>query len=294
MLQSTEDSERVRGGYAADYKDTAQRYLQEIGRTALLTAEEEVSVARGVQAGDEACRQRMIEANLRLVVRIAKRYLNRGLSLADLIEEGNLGLIHAVEKFDPEKGFRFSTYATWWIRQNIERGLMNQTRTIRMPVHVVKELNQVLKHRYELAARGKGDNDIDELALAARKPAARVKQLLAMNEAMLSADAPVGVEEGKTLLDSLSGSCYQAPAYQCQREELGHCLASWLQELSDKQRSIIVRRFGFEGHDSQTLENVGLEVGLTRERVRQIQIEALQILQAIIKRDGQGPEIIPG
>ena len=293
MLQSTDGSDWVRGGYAADYKDTAQRYLHEIGRTALLTAEEEVAVARRVQAGDEASRQRMIEANLRLVVRIAKRYLNRGLSLADLIEEGNLGLIHAVEKFDPEKGFRFSTYATWWIRQNIERGLMNQTRTIRMPVHVVKELNQVLKHRYELAASGSGDNDVDQLAQAVNKPAARVKQLLAMNEPVVSADAPLGVEEGKTLLDSLSSSCRQAPANECQREELSHCLAHWLDELSAKQRSIIVRRFGFEGHDSQTLENVGLEVGLTRERVRQIQIEALQVLQCIIKRDGQGPEIIP-
>ena len=152
MLQSTEDSERVRGGYAADYKDTAQRYLQEIGRTALLTAEEEVSVARGVQAGDEACRQRMIEANLRLVVRIAKRYLNRGLSLADLIEEGNLGLIHAVEKFDPEKGFRFSTYASYWIRQRISRSIEDSSRVIRLPAH--GKLTQVFSWYLNLCELG--------------------------------------------------------------------------------------------------------------------------------------------
>ncbi len=273
-------------------RDTTQRYLYEIGRTSLLTPEEEVSVARGVQAGDPASRQHMIESNLRLVVRIAKRYLNRGLSLSDLIEEGNLGLIHAVEKFDPEKGFRFSTYATWWIRQSIERGLMNQTRTIRMPVHVVKELNQVLKHHYALSNQRR-QAALSDVAQAASKPVSRVEQLLAMNEPVVSSDTPVSSESGRTLLESLPGAEQEAPAQHCQRHELGERMQDWLAELSKKQRAVIVRRFGFDGHDSDTLENVGREVGLTRERVRQIQIEALQTLQAIIKRDGQGSEIIP-
>jgi RNA polymerase nonessential primary-like sigma factor len=283
---------RARSNTADATVDATQLYLKEIGYTPLLTAEEEVYFARRALKGHEPSRKRMIESNLRLVVKISRRYINRGLSLLDLIEEGNLGLMHAVEKFDPEKGFRFSTYATWWIRQNIERGLMNQTRTIRLPVHVVKELNTYLRAARELANKTARDPSAEDIAVLVEKPVKDVKRLLALNEKVTSADAPVAADSEKTVVDTLADASVQDPGELFQSSELNRSISGWLHELSEKQREVLSRRFGLNGYDSDTLENVGREIGLTRERVRQIQIEALKRLKLIMGREGVANDVL--
>lgn len=272
--------------------DATQLYLKEIGYTPLLSAEEEVYFARRALKGEEASRKRMIESNLRLVVKIARRYINRGLSLLDLIEEGNLGLIHAVEKFDPEKGFRFSTYATWWIRQNIERGLMNQTRTIRLPVHVVKELNTYLRAERELAAKLAKEPTVEDIAALVEKPVADVKKVMALNEKVTSADAPMLADSERPVIDGVADDKVQDPGKLFQSTELKDSIGRWMHELTDKQGEVLSRRFGLNGYDSDTLENVGKEIGLTRERVRQIQIEALKRLKVIMGREGIAKEVL--
>lgn len=288
------DSMQPGSGVGDGALDSTQLYLREIGRHPLLTQEEESARARASQAGDFASRQRMIESNLRLVVRIARRYLNRGLSLQDLIEEGNLGLIRAVEKFDAERGYRFSTYATWWIRQSIERGLMNHTRTIRLPVHVVKELKQCNRTSATLCNRLKRDPSAAELARACSKSDRRLKQLLRLNETMLSVDAPLGQDAERSLLDTLSEGEAGDPRQRLQETEVDERLHEWMQELSTREREVLARRFGLMGYEEDTLENVGREIGLTRERVRQIQIEALKRLRAILLREGLNTELLAG
>jgi len=285
-------SSRSRASTTDATSDATQLYLKEIGYTPLLSAEEEIYFARRALSGDEDSRNRMIESNLRLVVKIARRYINRGLSLLDLVEEGNLGLIHAVEKFDPEKGFRFSTYATWWIRQNIERGLMNQTRTIRLPVHVVKELNVYLRAERELANKIEKDPTLEEIAALVEKPVDDVKKMMALNEKVTSADAPVASDSERCVVDTLSDETEKGPCGEFQSVELGGCITGWMNELTDKQKEVLSRRFGLNGYDSDTLENVGLEIGLTRERVRQIQIEALKRLKIIMSREGVSSDIL--
>ena len=272
--------------------EATQMYLREIGFTPLLSAKEEVYYARRALRGEEASRKKMIEANLRLVVKISRRYVNRGLALLDLIEEGNLGLIHAVEKFDPEKGFRFSTYATWWIRQTIERGLMNQTRTIRLPVHIVKELNVYLRASRELSAKLSHDPTAEQIADLVGKPVKDVKRMLALNEKVTSADAPMALDSGKPIVDTLVDGKVSDPRDLFQNSELKENILIWLHELTDKQREVISRRFGLNGCDSDTLENVGREIGLTRERVRQIQIEALRRLRSILAKEGVAKDIL--
>ncbi|PCJ24781.1 MAG: RNA polymerase sigma factor RpoS [SAR86 cluster bacterium] len=283
---------RLSDGESSDSLDATRLYLKEIGHSPLLTAEQEVYYSRLVGKGDIASRQRMIESNLRLVVKIARRYLNRGLSLLDLIEEGNLGLIHAVGKFDPERGFRFSTYATWWIRQNIERGLMNQTRTIRLPVHVVKELNGYLRVKRELAQRTGKDVSESDIAALANSTVENVERLMRLNEKLTSSDAPVSIDSEKTIIDTIAADDHYGPGERFQSFELKKCLNTWLHQLSEKQREIILRRFGLNGFDADTLENVGKEIGLTRERVRQIQIEALKRLKLLIRREGLAADTI--
>ncbi len=272
--------------------DVTRLYLKEIGHTPLLSAKEEVFHARRAINGDAASRRRMIESNLRLVVKIARRYLNRGLSLLDLIEEGNLGLIHAVEKFDPERGFRFSTYATWWIRQNMERGLMNQTRTIRLPVHIVKQLNSLLRAQRDIARTTGRDATCSEMAMLTTFNCSDIEQLMLLNEKLTSADAPIAADSDTTLVDSLSAEGKENPRILFQSTELQSRVESWLQQLSEKQREIICRRFGLKGYDTDTLENVGAEIGLTRERVRQIQIEALKQLRTLIHKEGLSKEML--
>ncbi len=270
--------------------DATQLYLNEIGFSPLLTPQEEVHFARLAQKGDPAGRKRMIESNLRLVVKIARRYINRGLSLLDLIEEGNLGLIRAVEKFDPERGFRFSTYATWWIRQTIERGIMNQTRTIRLPIHVVKELNVYLRAARELTQKLDHEPSAEEIANLLEKPVSEVKRMLGLNERVSSVDVSLGPDSDKTLLDTLSDIRPTDPCELLQDDDLSQSIDQWLTELTEKQREVVIRRFGLRGHESSTLEEVGREIGLTRERVRQIQVEALKRLREIMEKNGLSSE----
>ena len=271
--------------------DVTQIYLREIGQTPLPTAAEEVYYARCALQGDARSKRRMIESNLRLVVKISRRYINRGMALLDLIEEGNLGLIHAVKKFDPERGFRFSTYATWWIRQGIERGLMNQARTIRLPVHVTKELNSVLRKAQQLATRKARDPSAEEIAAEVGKTVPEIKRLLRLSEKVTSADAPILADGEITLQDTFAADNGQGPDNLLQNSELRQRLGNWLHQLPDRHREILSRRFGLNGYGSDTLENVGSAIGLTRERVRQIQIEALKKLKSIISRDGVARDI---
>jgi RNA polymerase nonessential primary-like sigma factor len=266
--------------------DATQLYLGEIGFSPLLSAEEEVYFARLALQGNDAARQRMIESNLRLVVKIARRYINRGLALLDLIEEGNLGLIRAVEKFDPERGFRFSTYATWWIRQTIERAIMNQTRTIRLPIHVVKELNVYLRAARELTQSLDHDPSPEEIAALVDRPIAEVKRMLGLNERIASVDTPLGKDADKNLLDTLADEHMNDPASLLLDDNLRQNLDDCLYELPQKHHEVLSRRFGLHGYEKQTLEDVGREIGLTRERVRQIQVEALRNLRDILRQRG--------
>ncbi|MCP1339540.1 RNA polymerase sigma factor RpoS [Idiomarina sp. M1R2S28] len=266
--------------------DATQLYLGEIGFSPLLTAEEEVFYSRRALKGDKAARRRMIESNLRLVVKIARRYSNRGLPLLDLVEEGNLGLIRAVEKFDPERGFRFSTYATWWIRQTIERAIMNQTRTIRLPIHVVKELNVYLRAARELAHKLDHEPTAEDIAKSLDKPVGDITKMLRLNERIGSVDTPIGGDNDKALLDILTDDADTGPEGVLQDENLKGNITEWLQSLNQKQREVLARRFGLMGYEPSTLEDVGREIGLTRERVRQIQVEALRKLRDSLKQQG--------
>jgi len=271
--------------------DATQIYLNEIGHSPLLTAEEEVFFGRLARQGDAAGRKRMIESNLRLVVKIARRYNNRGLALLDLIEEGNLGLIRAVEKFDPERGFRFSTYATWWIRQTIERALMNQTRTVRLPIHVVKELNTYLRTTRELSQTLDKEATAEDLAHHLQKPLDTIKNLMGLNERNASFDYPAGPNADRPLLETLAGENTD-PLDEIQQQDICAYIDNWLSILSDKQCEVIIRRFGLKGHEAATLEEVGQEIGLTRERVRQIQMEALKRLRKLLDRQGISMEAV--
>jgi RNA polymerase nonessential primary-like sigma factor len=272
--------------------DPTRIYLSEIGASKLLTAEEEVFYARLAQKGDSAGRQRMIESNLRLVVKIARRYMNRGLALLDLIEEGNLGLIRAVEKFDPERGFRFSTYATWWIRQTIERAIMNQTRTIRLPIHVVKEINVYLRAARQLSQSMDHEPTAEDIAALLDKPISEVKRMFGLNERVTSVDMPYGKDAEKPLLDSIPDDAAKDPTETLQNDGLNAHLDKWLNKLNDKQREVVERRFGLHGYENSTLEQVANELGVTRERVRQIQIDALRRLRNILEQDGYSIETI--
>lgn len=266
--------------------DATQLYLNEIGFSPLLSAEEEVYFGRLALKGDIPARQRMIESNLRLVVKISRRYINRGLSLLDLIEEGNLGLIRAVEKFDPERGFRFSTYATWWIRQTIERAIMNQTRTIRLPIHVVKELNVYLRAARELAQQLDHEPTPEEIAEHVGKPVSDVEKMLALNERVGSIDIPLGGDNEKSLVETIADEDSLDPEQRLQDDNITGNLNKWLDMLPEKHADVLSRRFGLRGHEMATLEEVGREIGLTRERVRQIQVEGLKRLKEILEENG--------
>jgi len=266
--------------------DVTQLYLNEIGQAPLLTAVEEVALARLVVEGDFEARQTMIERNLRLVVNIAKHYANRGLTLLDLVEEGNLGLIHALEKFDPERGFRFSTYATWWIRQNIERAIMNQSRTIRLPVHIIKELNIYLRAKRHLETHGVTDASSDDIAALTGHTVADVRRIMQLNERVASLDAPLDVDPTLSLGEAIADDNAHLPDEMLQLEEIEHHVHEWLKQLNDKQRWVIERRFGLNGCEACTLEDLALELEVTRERVRQIQMESLRMLRQVLRRRG--------
>ena len=274
------------------YFDATRVYLNELGKSQLLTADEEKEFGRRALRGDAEARKVMIESNLRLVVKISRRYLNRGLPLLDLIEEGNLGLIRAVEKFDPDRGFRFSTYATWWIRQTIERAIMNQTRTIRLPIHIVKEMNVYLKAQRHLTQNMDHDPTAEDIAKHLNKPLAMVVKMLKLNERVTSVDVPSGKDFDKPLVDSISDEFNLSPSDELQEDGIKKNISGWLFQLSDKQREVICRRYGLCGYENSTLEQVAQELGVTRERVRQIQMDALKRLKEILEFSGYSVETI--
>ncbi|MFM8454462.1 MAG: RNA polymerase sigma factor RpoS [Gammaproteobacteria bacterium] len=265
--------------------DATQLYLSDIGKAPLLSAQEEINYAEKIQAGCEIAKRKMITANLRLVVKIARKYLNKGLPLLDLIEEGNLGLIRAVEKFDPKRGFRFSTYGTWWIRQSIERGIMNQIRTVRLPVHVVKALNACLRVNWELTHRLKREPEIEEIARELNFDPLEVKKLFSLQEKIVSVDLPVNQDLDKPLLETLTDDKTLNPLQLVSKNNLKQKLENFLQKLNEKQRAVLAHRFGLRGEEPKTLDAIGLEIGLTRERVRQIQVEALDLLKSFFTRE---------
>lgn len=271
--------------------DGIQHYLNGIGNKPLLTQQQEFATATLAAQGDFAARQKMIEHNLRLVVSIAKHFLNRGVALLDLIEEGNLGLIHALEKFDPARGFRFSTYATWWIRQAVERAVISQARTVRLPVHVVRNLNQVLRAKRYLereahAQQSIADVTADQIAHLLGKSREEVEDVLSLGDHTASLDAPLDFDPGLSLGDTLADTGTASPEACTQEHEVMKLVDDWLQRLSDKHRLVIERRFGLHNYDIATLEDLAEELQLTRERVRQIQQEALQKLKRLLTRGG--------
>lgn len=270
---------------SSELKDITQLYLNEIGYHSLLNPEEEVDWARKCKTGDMKARQKMIEGNLRLVVKIARHYIHRGMALGDLIEEGNLGLIHAVEKFDPERGFRFSTYATWWIRQGIERAIMNQARTIRLPIHILKEVNAFYKVVRELSRQKSHFPTIEEISEALDRPQEEVSNIFLMMEEPTSIDTSFGGISEQSLLESIADEEARDPSKVFESEKLKKDINHWLLKLPMKYRDVLVRRFGLLGHEVKTLEQIGEEIGITRERVRQIQTEALKRLKRLL-----GPE----
>lgn len=287
---SEESAERLDPGsneYPDEHQaDATEIYLKEIGYNELLTAAEEYELAMRVRQGDFNARQRMIECNLRLVVNIAKKYMNRGIELLDLIEEGNLGLMHALDKFEPERGYRFSTYATWWVRQNIERAIMNQSRTIRLPVHIVKELNQYLRVKRELEKLTGREPSAEEIAKKAGKPVEDVRGLLELNAGMASLDSPLDIDPSISLGEAIPDEQNSLPEVLLQDAEVEASVRTGLARLPDRQREILEYRFGLNGREQSTLEQVSICMNITRERVRQIQTEALKSLRSYLRLNG--------
>jgi len=266
--------------------DVTRIYLSEIGRARLLTADEEKALTRAARSGCVASRQRMIESNLRLVVKIARAYVKRGLPLLDLIEEGNLGLIRAVEKFDPDRGCRFSTYATWWIRQSVERAIMNQCRTVRLPIHVIRELAVYLRTSRKLEQKKSRCPTAEEVAAALEIPVGNVKKLFGLNEPTSSADEPANSGSARPILDSIADVQSRNPETKYADVAAERLLDQWLDQLSRQQRDVVEYRFGLHGHGRRTLEEVGRLLGVTRERVRQVQLCALSRLRDISRKAG--------
>ena len=288
-LETLLDADPAELGEKPDSREAGDRsrelialYLQEISRVKLLTAEEEQALARRVQAGDSEAERRLVEANLRLVVKIARRYLRRGLSLLDLIEEGNVGLLHAARKFRPDRGTRFSTYATWWIRQAVVRALANQARTIRLPVHVEALLGQYHRHRNALTQKLGRPPTVEEVAAEMGRPAAELEQLESLRQHPLSLDKP-NPDDGKgSLGDTVEDPNAVPGAGLAAMLRARADLAGVLQDLPDRERTVVTLRFGLGGEEPLTLERIGSRLGLTRERVRQIESAALEHLRRLL------------
>jgi RNA polymerase sigma factor (sigma-70 family) len=265
--------------------DPMTLYMREISRYELLTAEEEVTLARAIAKGSEAARQKMIQANLRLVVKIARRYMHRGMALDDLIEEGNIGLMRAVEKFDDAHGCRFSTYATWWIRQSVERAIMNQARTIRLPVHIGKEYNAMMRAVSQLRGELERDPTDQEVAERLGKSEQRVHDLQGASQFTESTDILLHDEGDFTLYDVTEDENATLPEDELDASIRADLLESWLAQLPDKEREVVSMRFGLDGsQEVWTLEAIGRLMGVTRERIRQVQVGALQSLRRMMQR----------
>jgi RNA polymerase nonessential primary-like sigma factor len=270
--------------------DATRIYLSEIGISPLLSADEEKYYARRALRGDESARHRMIESNLRLVVKIARRYLNRGLPLLDLIEEGNLGLIHAVEKFDPERGFRFSTYSTWWIRQTIERAIMNQSGTVRLPIHIIKDINSCLRAAKRIRHETEKEPTAANVAAYLGRDVSDVERLLALHNRVTVRAG--NAEDDNGPVERLRAKREAEPSSCAQKDLVNKIVDRWVCALDAKQRAVVDRRFGLHGHPRATLEQIGEEIGVTRERVRQIQLDALKNLRAMMESHGISGDII--
>jgi RNA polymerase nonessential primary-like sigma factor len=266
--------------------DITQRYFEDISRLRILKADEEKAYAQRMRRGDQKAREILITHNLRLVVYVAKRYLGRGLPLLDLVEEGNLGLMHALEKFEPDRGFRLSTYATWWIRQSVERALMNQSRTIRLPVHVAKELNGCLRARSQLEKQGISDPGVEAIAHRTGKTVEAVRKVMQLNRPPVPLDAPLDIDPDLTLGEAIADERCVPPDEHLYQAELEQFVTEWLAKLSDKHRLVIERRFGLNDQDTATLEELASELQVTRERVRQIQVEAQKELAIGLREKG--------
>jgi RNA polymerase nonessential primary-like sigma factor len=272
--------------HAVHTQDVTRIYLSEIGKARLLTAEEEISLTRAARNGSLASRQRMIESNLRLVVNIARHYIKRGLPLIDLVEEGNIGLIRAVEKFDPDRGCRFSTYATWWIRQSVERAIMNQCRTVRLPIHVIRELTTYLRTSRQLEQKLSRRPSAEEVAGELDIDPENVKRLFSLNDPVSSSGEPSGPGYGRSKLETIVDENGGNPEARCAGEAAERLLGQWLEQLPAQQRDVVEHRYGLHGHGKKTLEEVGALLGVTRERVRQVQLAALARLRDISDREG--------
>jgi len=262
--------------------DVVRSYLRDIRRSQLLTFEEEQDLGRRIREGDDDARRKMIESNLRLVVSIGKRYVNRGLPFSDIIEEGNLGLMRAVEKFDHTKGFKLSTYASWWIRQSIERAIINQSKVIRLPVHVVERVNQYFKAVEQLLQSLGEEPSVEKIAVALKKTPEEVHDIQGLLQSTYSLDSPVGDQEDTALGDLIEDTRMAAPSSSAEGIIQRERIVQWLGVLKDKERKVIVYRFGLEGEEPKTLEQIGNIFGLTRERVRQIEAAALAKLRALV------------
>ncbi len=278
-----EEEEESKPFFEGHYDDAIKHYLREIQKTTLLTADEEKELAARIDKGEKAARDKMIESNLRLVVKIAKRYINRGLPFLDLIEEGNLGLIKAVERFKLSKECRFSTYATWWIRQSIERALVNQSRTIRLPVHVSDDINRMLKVTRELVQKLNREPSIKEVATQMSVNAAYVRRLMVLLKKTYSIERPMGENSDYFLIDTIEDTSTVSPAVLLEDINKFDLVSNWLDSLSENERKIISMRFGLNDKDPQTLDIIGRSFGVTRERIRQIEAKSLEKLKKLVE-----------
>jgi RNA polymerase primary sigma factor len=265
------------------FDDAIKLYLREIQKTKLLSAEEEKKLAQRIAAGDKSARDRMIESNLRLVVKIAKRYLNRGLPFLDLIEEGNMGLIKAVERFKLSKECRFSTYATWWIRQSIERALVNQSRTIRLPVHVSDDINRMLRVTRQLVQRMNREPSVKEVAAEMKVDVACVRRLMVLLKKTYSIERPMGENSDYFLSDTIEDTSTVSPAELFENLNKYEVISTWFETLSESEKKILTLRFGLDDKEPQTLETIGRSFGVTRERIRQIEAKSLEKLRNIVE-----------